>query len=239
MNQKDLILGAQKAMNAQGERLTEDGVCGPITTATMQKYTLAGMVLERNPVPVPVVPSGEFFGAIWVGGHLNMLGKTETDPVLVALLAPNWQNLDGCHGIKDLSGKDHAWCANDVDFDFRKYNIPTPNSGLASSYGNWAESCPHWFGAILPIEHDSGGRHVCRFLYWIDKANGICATLDGNRGNKFAVNRTNISGKNGADHVKTTPRWPTGWPAGQEVSMADVLAAYPMLKVGGAGSSTT
>lgn len=178
------------------------------------------------------------FNAPWVFANIDLLGRDETDPVLNARYVPEWK-LEGLSDYKTLAGNRHAWCSLKVNADLRKVGVKGTNSAAASSWSKWGKKSLFWFGCTLDIMHASGGRHVCFFLYWIDEAKGICATMDGNKGNKFCIARTDISGKNGADRLVTGPRWSKDAPDGMLVSMQDVLKVYPNLKVGSSSSGST
>lgn len=189
--------------------------------------------------PAPVADQTKplpYFGAFWVGANIDLLGLHETDPSLVARYEPEWR-LVGLSHYRGLAGSDRAWCSIRAIADRRKVGVNVKGlTAAAKSHSTWGKKCPFWFGATLDIQHASGGRHVCDFLYWIDEARGECATLDGNKGNRFAVNKTIL--RKGYDQVVAGPRWPSEWPNGQLVSMAEVLKAYPYLKVTGARTST-
>lgn len=177
----------------------------------------------------------DWFGAPWVGSFIHLLGRYETDPKLNEALVPEWR-LEGLPGFKTLAGNLRAWCSVLVNASLRKQGVKSTNNAGAASHSKWGKACQYWFGATLPIKHRGGGRHVCFFLYWIDEKKKICATLDGNRGNQFGVFRTDLSGR--GDTLVPGPRWSTEVADGQSVSMEDVLAKYPFLKVGGVGSGT-
>lgn len=177
----------------------------------------------------------DYFGAPWIGANIDLLGRHESDPELNARYVPEWK-LEGLPGYKSLVGNARAWCSVRENADKRKVGIRGTNSAGAYSWSAWGKKCPFWFGATLDIKHASGGRHVCDFLYWIDEHNGLCATLDGNRGNRFAVNVTNLS--KGHDQLVKGPRWPVDHPDGHLVAMSAVLLAYPHLGVSGSSGST-
>lgn len=186
--------------------------------------------------PVPKAEPGDYFGARWIGLDLDLLGRNETDPELNARYVPEWKNV-GLPGYKTLIGNAHAWCAIRVSAVLRRSKVIVKGlNAAAASLSNYGRKCPFWFGALLDIVHRGGGRHACFFLYWIDEKKKIAATMDGNRGNLFCVARTDLSGS--GDTLKNGPRWPTLEPDGQLVSMADVLAKYPHLKVGSSGTGT-
>jgi len=176
------------------------------------------------------------FGAPWIFANIDLLGREESDPVLNARYVPEWK-LEGLPGYKTLAGNSHAWCSLRENADKRKVGVKGTNSAGAASWSHWGRKCPFWFGATLDIQHYSGGRHVADFLYWIDEKKQIAAMLGGNQGNRFSVVSNDFSGH--GDHLVTGPRWAMDFPDGQLVSMHDVLAAYPFLKVGGKGGSTT
>ena len=178
--------------------------------------------------------SDNFFGAPWVGVRVDLLGRKETDSELSKWLVPEWKK-EGLN-FKDLIGRTHAWCSVLVNAKLRAVGVKGTDSAGAASHSRLGKSCPFWFGCIIPIRHKSGGRHVCIGLYWIDEKRKIAATMDGNRSNKYAINRTDLSGK--GDTVVGGYRWPEGVPSGQLVSMSEVLKKYPFLKVGNTGTST-
>lgn len=187
--------------------------------------------------PQPQLADSAYFGAPWVGSHLDLLGRYETDPVLNKRLVPEWRHMARATDYTTLSGNEHAWCALLVSSCFRKVGITSTNDPAAASYSAYGTECRYSFGAILPIRHQSGGRHVCFFLYWLDKASGMAATLDGNKGNRFSVTRTRIHPS--ADSVVPGPRWPASTPLTRLVPMAEVLASYPQLTVDHEASEST
>lgn len=237
MTLKELVKKAQAALS-----LTPDGDWGPISEAKADKFDIEITVKEK-PVeikPMPVTVDGkDYFGAPWVGAYIHLLGKHETDPELNAALVPEWSK-EGLPQFKTLAGNDHAWCSVLVNASFRRVGIKPTNSAMAMSWrtfgvraGGW------WFGAPCSMQHRSGGNHVGFFLYWIDQAKGLAAFYSGNSGNRLCVAQYNFSGHaKGHDEVRNGPRWPEGWPDGQELSKDDVLRVYPHLKVGGTAEST-
>jgi len=175
------------------------------------------------------------FNARWVFGDLDLLGRKEDDAELNARIAPHWKKVN-LPGYKSLVGNKRAWCSLYVDYALTKAGVEGTKSAGAYSWSRWGEKCHFVFGAICDIRHKSGGRHVCFFLYWIDEKKKIAATLDGNRSNRLAVNETDLSGR--GDTLVSGPRAPKGW-VGMRVSKAEVLEAYPQLKVGSRGGSST
>lgn len=221
--------------------LLVDGVVGPKTAAEIELAVAAALEnatksSEGKPLPAP--SKSEYWGATWVGANIDLLGRHESDPLLNARYVPEWKKV-GLPGYKTLVGTRHAWCAIRVSADKRKVgaDVKGLNAG-ARSLSKYGRKCPFWFGAELDIIHRGGGRHAATFLYWIDEAKKLCASLDGNRSNRFAVNVTDLSGK--GDKLISGPRWPNNWPDGQFVTKAEVLKRYPFLKVGGSsvGGST-
>lgn len=176
------------------------------------------------------------FNAPWVFANIDLLGREETDPVLNARYVPEWK-LEGLPSYTSLAGNSRAWCSLKVNADLRKVGVKGTNSAAASSWSKWGRKSPFWFGSVLDIVHASGGRHVCFFLYWIDEKKLICATMDGNKSNKFCIAQTVLSGK--SDKLVTGPRWSKDYSDGQIVSMEDVLKLYPNLKVGSNSSEST
>lgn len=220
----------QKTLNALGANLDPDGIRGPLTIAAEKKY------LHPDVIPaLPKLNPKDYFGASWIGANIDLLGRDESDADLNARYVPEWK-LEGLPGYKSLVGNARAWCSVKVNADFRKVGIKGTNSAGAYSWSNWGKKCPFWFGCVLDIKHKSGGRHVAFFLYWIDVESRIAAVYGGNQGNRMSIVSQTINA--GGDVCVTGPRWPTGQPDGQFVSKADVLKAYPHLKVGGKGGST-
>ena len=236
MQYQDFIKRLQKAMNDRGENLTVDGDPGPKTRLALEKFDVA-LSLSAAPVPEvkPILIDGEHFGAPWVFANLDLLGREESDKELNARYVPEWAK-EGLPGYKTLAGNDHAWCSVRENADKRKVGVSTTNSAAASSWSGYGRSCPFWFGASLPIKHKSGGRHIADFLYWVDEAKKIAAVLGGNQGNKFSIVALNLSGS--GDVLIPGPRWPKEMPDGQLIAMNDVLAKYPILKVGAVAGST-
>ena len=230
MSKSKFIADLQDLLNEHGAtpKLVTDGLNGPKTQAALAK-AMAGKILKAVDIPKAPVAKGDFFGAPWVGANIDLLGRYETDKDLIARYEPEWANCK-LKGYKGLAGTARAWCALRENADRRKVKSETTDSAAASSFSRLGYKSPFWFGAALDIKHKSGGRHVCTFLYWIDEKKKIAATLDGNRSNQFGVFATDLSGK--GDVLVAGPRWPNDWPDGKFVSMADVLKAYPFLKVG-------
>lgn len=233
MNQKELNKLIQESMNKKGESLVVDGAWGPKTEAAAEKYEFK---IEAAKINVVQTIDNNYFGAPWVFANIDLLGRDETDHELNARYVPEWK-LEGLSDYKTLVGNRHAWCSLKVNADLRKVGVKGTNSAAASSWSKWGRKSPFWFGSILDISHQSGGRHVCFFLYWIDEKKGICATMDGNKSNKFCIAQTTLSIK--ADKLVTGPRWSKDLPDGQVVSMNDVLKAHPILKVGSNSNGST
>lgn len=235
MEYQDFIKKLQTEMNAKGERLTVDGDAGPKTRAALARFDV-DLVLKPIEKHSSVIHIGEDFGAPWVFANIDLLGLHETDPRLNERYVPEWK-LEGLPGYKTLSGNTYAWCSVRANADRRKVGVQGTNSAAASSWSTWGKKCPFWFGAALDIKHKSGGRHICDFLYWYDFSKRIAATLDGNKGNKFCVALTDLSGS--GDVLVTGPRWSRSVADGREVSMQEVLALYPFLKPGSSTGGTT
>lgn len=237
---------------------TSDGWFGDKTLKALQAFQKANKLPGTGVIPadggytfdllkIDFVPADEhthdpgtppksdnFFGAPHIGANIDLLGRTETDPVLNARYVPEWK-LEGLN-YTALAGNTHPWCSVRANADRRKVGIKGTGSAGASSWSSWGKKCPFWFGAALDIRHKSGGRHIADFLYWIDESKKIAAMLGGNQSNRFSIVSNNLSG--GGDKLVSGPRWSTSLPDGQFVSMAQVLAKYPFLKVGGSGGST-
>lgn len=235
MTEKDFIKALQTALNSRGEKLTVDGDLGSKTRAALLKYHIDISASLAPVIAPPPIAQGDFFGAPWIGIDIDLLGRDETDKEMNARFVPEWA-LEGLSGYKTLAGNRHAWCSLLVNHKLRKAGVKGTNSAGASSHSKWGKKSPFWFGATLDIQHKSGGRHVNFFLYWIDEKKKLAATMDGNRGNKYCVAITDLSGR--GDKLVTGPRWSNDVADGREVSMAEVLAKYPFLKVGSVGGST-
>lgn len=241
MKQKQMNALIQKAMNDAGvkPKFSLTGNYGPQTERETDNFEFTITAVPKKVIDLPTKPSATgYFGAPWVGVNIDLLGRHESDPELNRRYVPRWAKV-GLPGYKSLEGNARAWCAIMIIENLAQagVNVKGLNAG-AYSLSKWGKKCPFWFGAGLDIKHGkNGGRHVCFFLYWIDEKKKIAATLDGNRGNRFCVARTDLSGSH--DYLVAGPRWGSEVPDGQFVSMAEVLAAYPYLKVGGSGSAST
>lgn len=247
---KRLIKELQRAMNEAGHtpKFSETGNYGTKTevalplyafTVTAKRLDIDPVIIIPAPVPKPALTptKGDYFGASWVGANNDLLGLNETDSRLNARFVPHWAKV-GLSGYKTLVGNSHAHCALVLDANYAAVGVKGPGSAAASKTSTWGKKCPFWFGAALDNKHKGGGRHTCIFLYWIDEKKKLAATKDSNRSNKYGIFETDLSGK--GDTLPAGPRWPKDYPDGQFVSMADVLNAYPELKVGskGTGGST-
>lgn len=242
------VTALQNALVSKGYAIKVDGHFGPQTKKAVMAFQksfgssgsgiLGMLTLDKLGLKIgskPVDVSGDYFGAPWIGADIDLLGRHETDKELNKRFVPEWA-LEGLPDYDKLWGNKYAWCSVLVNAKLRKVGIKGTNSAAAASWSKWGNECGFVFGAVLPIKHSSGGRHVCFFLYWIDEAKKIAATMDGNRGNMYCVAKTDLSGN--GDYLVGGPRWPIHIPVGTKVSMADVLKKYPILKVGGVGGST-
>lgn len=228
MTLKELIKQAQLEMG-----VSPDGDWGPVTTAKAGEFELVGVTLKNKPA---LKPAADYFGAPWMGVDVELIGRDESDAELNARYVPEWAKV-GLPGYKSLVGNARAWCSIRCTKALRQVGVSVKGlTAGAASHSKWGKKSPFWFGATCDIKHASGGRHVCFFLYWLDEKNKIAATLDGNRGNKFCVARTDLSGS--GDSLVSGPRWALEVPDGQSVAMADVIAKYPFFKVGASGGST-
>lgn len=227
------IKAAQKSMG-----LTPDGDFGKVSTAKAADFDFEfTCIATKKETPVLLPTDSDWFGATWTGSYINLLGRYETDPVLNAALVPEWPK-EGLPSFKTLAGNDHAWCSVLVNASFRKVGIVPTNSAAAASWRTWGVVCPYWFGAVISMQHAGGGNHVGFFLYWIDEKKKIAAIYSGNSGNRLCVAAYDLSGVGRGNKVMGGgPRAPKGW-VGQSPTMAQVLAKYPQLKVGGTSETT-
>lgn len=238
MKQKQWNQLMHAAMNSAGAAppFGKTGNFGPRTETESEKYDFTVTAKLKVAVPSKPLDPKDFFGATWVGIDLDLLGAKETNKELERRYETEWEKVG--LNYDDLIGRAHAWCILRMIKAYRQVGVTVKGlTAAAKSLSKWGKKCPYWFGAGLDIEHKGGGRHAAIFLYWINEAKKIAATLDGNRNNEFNVFATDLSGK--GDHLVSGPRWPSEWPDGFSPTMAEVLAVYPMLKVGGSGSSTT
>ncbi len=231
---KGTLKALQKLQKAKGLKGT-----GVIPANGGKTFEILGLFLEppqEDEITIPPSDFDNFFGAIYVGYDLDLLGKKETDPELNSRLVPEWPK-EGLPGYKSLMGNSRPWCAVRVGYALRRAGLKGTDSAGASSYSKWGRQGDFWFGAVLPIKHKSGGRHVCIFLYWHDEAKRIAVTLDGNRDNTFGVFLTDLSGK--GDTLVGGPRWSKELPDGIKATKEQVLAKYPFFKPGSKGTSAT
>lgn len=241
-NKGERVKDKSKVLEAIGnlkEALNEYGSTPKLTTTGALRNTWGPKseeslknALAKDSLPLPT--KGDYFGAPWVGANIDLLGRDETDAELNARYTPEWK-LEGLN-YKTLAGNTHAWCSLKVNADLRKVGVKGTNSAGASSWSKWGRSCPFWFGAVLPIKHKSGGRHVGFFIGWVDESKKLAAVYGGNQSNKLSIVSTNISGS--GDTLVPGPRWPEKWPDGQALTLREIAAKYPLLRVGGTAGST-
>ena len=224
---KKTLAGLKKFQKSKGLKGT--GVIPANGGKTFEYLGLKFTPPGEDELPKPS-ESDHAWNAPWVLANIDMLGRTETDPLLNARYVPEWAK-EGLPGYKSLAGNTRAWCSVAHNADKRKVGVKGTDSAGAASWTKYGVACPFWFGASLPIRHKSGGRHIATFLYWIDEAKKIAAVYGGNQGNKLSIVSLDLSGR--GDTLVPGPRWPANYPAGQLVSKAQVLAKYPFLKVGG------
>lgn len=202
---------------------------------TLKLLGVAVKPVQEDEIKSSPVKADNYFGAPWIGVRLDLLGRHESDAALNTWLVPEWK-AEGLN-YKTLVGNTHAWCSVLVNKKLRDVNVKGTNSAGAASHSKFGKKSPFWFGCTLPIQHNKGkgGRHVCFFLYWENEAKQIAVTMDGNRSNKYAINLTDLSGKN--DILVGGPRWSAQVADGQSPTKAQVLAKYPFLVPGSKGTS--
>jgi uncharacterized protein (TIGR02594 family) len=196
---------------------------------------IAGFKVPAQPVQQGATPVK--FMQSWILEAMKMIGWTEFDHDKELSVYWKWTNVPG---YTTVIGSSYAWCALFVGACLELSGIRGSRDAGADSYSDYGKPCHYWFGSILPIRHASGGRHVTYFLYWVDEAKGLAAVLGGNQQDAVSVAVYNLSGNSaGHDEVVKGPRWPISQPDGQSMSQDSVLSAYPQLKVGAGGGSTT
>lgn len=213
MTYSDLVKRIQAEMNSLGSNLKVDGDPGPKTQAELSKYDILAVdfALKSNVIPLVKVTSSSKAMPPWIEFGLKRLGWTEFDHD--EELSKFWPMV-GLPQFKTVIGTTHAWCGKEAAEWLYSCGLTFPKGAAgAANWEGYGESCDYICGAVLPIRHAGGGRHVTFFLYWIDRENKIAACLGGNQSNGVRISVINISGnKNKHDEVMTGPRWPKGYP---------------------------
>lgn len=200
MQLKDLVKLLQKAMNAQGSKLVEDGEFGSKTELETKRYTfnITAQLLAKD--ATPVIPAQH--GTPWLDEARKSMGKNEADPAFQAKLNPIWAKA-GLPNYKGLVGSARAWCAIFILANLSWAGYAYRNGDAAArSWDNFGTKID-WKkngipqGAIVRINgkgvcSSSSGNHVTF-------ANGSCSASDlaksgasfsglgGNQGNMVKV----------------------------------------------------
>lgn len=207
MDQKSFNWQTQRLLNLLGATppLFVDGVVGPKTMAALDAELKKHVLIDTPSLPTGAVKP------FWITHLESRLGWTEFNHDKE--IAKDWP-LVGLPQYKTVIGTSHAWCGLACAVALHSGGIKPPKGAAgAKNWENFGEPCEWICGAFLPIRHPGGGRHICCFLYWIDRENKIAACIGGNQSNAYSIARYNLSGNaKGHDEVVTGPRWPEGYP---------------------------
>lgn len=236
MTLKELIQEAQGAMNAHGEKLTEDGDPGPKTQEAMSRYDL---VVIASPLAVPEVITASDAPPWYVEAKKHE-GKKETDKTFNTWLSGFWPKV-GLRGYKTIIGNYFAWCGLFVAAMLTQMGQDIV-SGAAGAK-NWArfgqeinwkqDGIPQ--GAIVQINHKKCGSGSSNH---VAMANGHCTAADllkpgayialygGNQSNSARVSRYAVT-------EICAVRWPN-----ESQKPAPVLKSVDCASAGTTGGST-
>lgn len=153
MTQGDLIKKLQAAMNAQGERLSVDGVIGPLTKAALAKFdvqvVVSKPVLNDAPRGTPIE---------WARGEI---GQKEV-PGVRDNPRIRWYHTH-CANIGSKEHPDEvAWCSSFINAAADETGMQKTDNALASSWMQYGvdtgDEVPE--GAVVVIRRSDGGYHV-------------------------------------------------------------------------------
>jgi hypothetical protein len=185
--------------------LKTDGVVGAATQEAIAKDLITKATQPKiKTVPINTDPTDE---PVWVKWFEDRLGWNETKNDKE--LSKGWKYTN-VPFYKSVKGKDRSWCAMSLCTALEESGYEGTHDAAAASFSFCGVKCGFIKGALLPIRHKNGGRHVNIFLYWVDEKQKLAMCLGGNQGNAISKAVFNLSGNDaGHDEIVNGPRWPS------------------------------
>lgn len=159
MKVNDLIKKLQSEMNLQGESLKVDGILGPKTMASLEKFDF-NVVLSKKPETQPEVPkdSTHLAPIDWARGELGQkeIAGSQDNPRI------RWYHTH-CANIGSKEHPDEvAWCSSFLNAAADECGMKKTDNALASSWEKYGEDTGDQVdeGDVIVIRRADGGRHV-------------------------------------------------------------------------------
>lgn len=188
--------------------LTADGIVGPITQSEIAK-ALIEVAQKSKGQPVKTVPvsSGS---TPWRQWFLDRLGWTEFDHDKE--LSQGWQYTN-VPNYKTVVGSVYAWCAESLGLALIVNGYTSSHDASALSYVTYGTEVLYLksgipMGAIVVIEHASGGHHVTTANRDHKVGELVVEGLGGNQDNEICVEKFVIDPKVQEHHKVLAVRWP-------------------------------
>lgn len=124
-----------------------------------------------------------------------------------AELSKGWIHTDYHPGT--VRGADNAWCAMTLCWALEELGYKSPHDASAISFKGYGTATELKYGAIIVIEHPSGGHHVttCHQIVANEPGNIVVDCLGGNQQDSIMISRYNLSGTESNDKILAI-RWP-------------------------------
>ena len=179
MNLNEYVKKLQRAMNAAGSKLTEDGDFGPVSQAEADKYAIT-VAATRKQMVAPEPNVGGVVNPAYVEAK-KYAGRGERDAGFVKWLAGFWPKV-GLPGYKTIIGSSFAWCG---------LFIAAMNSEVGQKWAAKAAGARNWAvygqaidwrangiprGAVMHLNHE--GNCSSKSDNHVTFADGDCSAAD-------------------------------------------------------------
>lgn len=184
-----------------------DGVVGPVTQA---RITKALINQATKPAPTPSTISKKPVVLGWRQWFLDRMGWTEFDHDKE--LSQGWQYTN-VPNYKTVVGSVYAWCAESLGLALIVNGYTSSHDASALSYVTYGTEVLYLksgipMGAIVVIEHASGGHHVTTANRDHKVGELVVEGLGGNQDNEICVEKFVIDPKVQEHHKVLAVRWP-------------------------------
>lgn len=177
----------------------------PKTAPSQVPVAPAPVPIKIDPQPKPT--TADTGDPVWQKWLKQFAGKSENDSAFSKFMSQFWKL---CKlNYTTIAGNSYAWCAESMNAALDQTGYKGTGSAAASSFTDFGTSCGWVQGAILPIRHANGGRHVTTFDGWEDQSKMLAYCFGGNQSDHMQRSLYNLSGNaQGHDEVISGPRWP-------------------------------
>lgn len=133
---------------------------------------LLGMV-EKGFEPAKSVTADS---VVWLTQLLSVLGQKE---IVNGKVNPLVTEMFSYTSYK--TKKNEPWCAAGICWALAKTGFANPATAAAVGFKNYGVPSEYKKGAIIVMQHKSGGHHVTIFDHWVDEKNKLASCLGCNQ----------------------------------------------------------